>query len=150
MEVTEVGKELKTIRAHISELTTQLEKAKATRETLEQKMIEAMLEEGVNALNIQGVGRFSLVTKAYLSVNSANKPEFFKYLQESGNGDLLKLDVNPMTLKAFLREHLDLMTQKTMQTENKDEIESRNEALEYLKRRGASFFTDRSIRFGAE
>lgn len=116
----------------------------------ETELLEAMVDEGVNSIKIDGVGLLSMRTKNYLNVNAANKPSFYEYLQASGNGGLLKLDVNPRTLTAFLGDHLQELIKAKVQAEGKDEIEARNEALEFLKSKGAAYFSERGISLRAQ
>lgn len=84
-------------------------------EKCESELIELMVENQCPSIAIEGVGRFSLRKRAWLSVNAANKPKFFEYLQASGNGDLLKLDVHTKTLEGFLKKHAEELKQNFMQ-----------------------------------
>jgi hypothetical protein len=111
---------------------------------VETKLLEAMAEEGIKSTKLEGLGRFSLVTKNYLSVTAANKPSFFDYLKASGNGALLKEDVNPKTLTAFLKGHLEEII-KEFSDKGMDTVDARNKALEFLNQKGASYFSERVI-----
>lgn len=143
LELTQKFKELK----HKSESATEVLKEINLEWTdVENQLIEAMGEEGVKSIKIEGLGLFSLTAKSYLSVNAANKPKFYEYLQESGNEALLKLDVNPRTLTAFLKGHLDALINERLGT-GQDEIDARNNALQFLNEKGASYFVDRLISF---
>lgn len=73
----------------------------------EKELIQEMISEGISSIKIEGYGNFILSQSAYPSVNAATKPQFYQYLKASGNGDLLKLDVPPQTLSAFLKRHLE-------------------------------------------
>ena len=115
----------------------------------EKLLIEAMVEEGVNSVDLDGIGKFSMVTKNYLSVNAANKPGFLDYLKSSGNGAIIKEDVNPRTLTAFLKDHLEAVIGTYEQT-GLDKVDARNAALEFLKEKGAAYFSDRGISFRKE
>ncbi len=122
-----------------------LEKLGKEWEETENALIAAMIEEGVNSVRLDGLGLFSLRTTNFLSVNAANKPGFFDYLKEVGHDSILKLDVNPRTLTAFLNEHLKELQSKLCNEKGIDDISARNEALEILNKRGASYFTKRDI-----
>lgn len=115
-------------------------------EEAEQALLAAMVDEGTNSISIAGMGMFVMTTKNYLSVNAASKPQFFQYLKKAGHGALLKEDVNPRTLTAFLKGHLEEVTQKYVAA-GKDAVEARNEALKYLNSQGASYFSDRGVSF---
>lgn len=116
----------------------------------EAELISAMVDEGVNSIEIDGVGIFSIRTKNYLSVNAANKERFFEYLYESGNEHLLKMDVNPRTLTSFLTEHLDSLIKANLKDYDGDSIECRNKMLEFLNEKGANYFTKRDIAMKAK
>jgi hypothetical protein len=115
----------------------------------EKELLEAMTEEGVNSIKVEGVGLMSMRTKNYLNVTAANKSQFYSYLQKSGNGGLLKLDVNPRTLTSFLGTHLEHLIKEKV-TSGADEITARNESLEFLKAQGAAYFSERGISLRAK
>lgn len=114
-------------------------------EECERELLDAMVEEGVNSIDIDGVGKLSMRTENYLSVNTANTPLFYSYLKESGNGTLLKEYVNPRTLTSFLKEHLELKISEIQSVKEIDEFDARNEALEFLKSKGAAYFQKKSV-----
>ena len=62
---------------------------------------EKMDEEGLELLRVEGVGRVSLTSDINVSV--VNKDESFKWLEESGHGDMITETVNASSLKALLR-----------------------------------------------
>lgn len=62
---------------------------------------EKMDEEGLELLKIEGIGRVSLTSD--INVSIINKDEEFKWLEESGHGDLITETVNASSLKALLR-----------------------------------------------
>lgn len=106
------------------------------------ELINLMTEEGVGSLDLDDIGKFSIRTTNYLSVNAQNKEKFYEYLKESGNGSLLKLDVNPRTLTAFLKEHLE-----TVAKSYGEDFEAKNKALAFLNEKGASYFQKREVQF---
>jgi len=142
--LTDLARQYRELRAKKEFQADVLKAISADLSTSESELLEAMVEEGVNSLRIDGVGLLSMKVTNYLSVNVANKPAFFEYLQESGNGGLLKLDVNPKTLTAFLSEHLKALTKDYVDS-GMDEIDARNKALDGLKSKGASYFSERGI-----
>ena len=114
-------------------------------EECERELLDAMVEEGVNSIDIDGVGKLSMRTENYLSVNTANTPFFYSYLKESGNGALLKEYVNPRTLTSFLKEHLELKTAEIAAQKAIDEFDARKEALDFLQGKGAAYFSKKSV-----
>lgn len=145
-QLVELGKKFFELKTKYEEQDKALKELGAQWEVVETELLETMSEEGVNSINIDGLGLFSMSTRNMLSVNAANKEQFWKYLQDSGNGHLLKLDVNPRTLTAFLGEHLTALIE-AKKSEGKMEFEAREEMLKFLNEKGASYFVKRGISF---
>lgn len=112
----------------------------------ETQLLDAMVDEGVKTIKIDGVGMLMMVTTHKGNVVAANKPVFFDYLKESGHDSILKLDVNSMTLSAFLKSHIEELAKK-YEAEGNDEVDARNKAVDFLKEKGASLFSEKTIRF---
>lgn len=147
--VTQLAKEFARLKEEHEKAGEAVKRLADEWNTVETQLLEAMVEEGVNSVSVVGCGLFSLTTKNYLSVKAENKSGFFDYLRQTGNEGLLKLDVNPRTLSAFLKEHLEELVAKAVST-GQDAIDARNHSLEALKNVGASYFSDRTIRFKGE
>lgn len=131
-----------------SESEAQADKLKTynkARDEAESALLDAMVEEGVPSVTIDGLGLFSMTTTNYLSVTAAHKPDFYSYLKESGNGGLLKEDVNTRTLTSFLKGHLVEVTNKFVAEKGVDDFEAKKLALEFLKAKGADYFSERGI-----
>lgn len=144
-QITELARKFKELKHEYGDLEERLKKVNDIWTQTEAALLEAMAEEGVRSVSIEGVGTVTLRTKNYLSVNAANKERFYSYLQEAGHGGLLKLDVNSRTLTAFLKQHHEELTQNLVQGEGLEFIEAREKALEFLNSKGANFFTKRDI-----
>lgn len=144
MELSEIAKYYYDLQTQHETLKKELKELEEKWTEVEIQLQEAMVNEGVNTIKLAGVGTFMMKTKNYLSVTAANKEQFFPYLQESGNGGLLKLDVNSRTLSAFLGEHVEQLKAEKM-AKGVDEVTARNEAIEFLKSKGASAFSERGI-----
>lgn len=144
-KLTALARAYSEVRMQLDEANDAMKNLENTVAEREQDLLNAMVEEGIRSMTIEGVGLLSLKTTNYLSVNAANKENFYKYLQESGNGSLLKLDVNPRTLSAFLKDHLEELIRADCAASNKDEVDARNECLEFLNKKGASYFTKHGI-----
>lgn len=113
---------------------------------IEAKMLESMVDEGVNQIRLPGIGLFSLSTRNFLSVTVANKEKYIEYLENTGNDGLLKVDVNPKTNGAFLDKHLAQLIQEKIDSGECDNVvEGRKKVLEFLNQHGVSYFSERKI-----
>lgn len=112
--------------------------------TCEAELLQAMADEGLASMKIDGIGTLSTRTENYLSVTGEQKHGFYDYLKHSGNGGLLKEEVNPATLKAFLKQHVEELTRQGVEA-GKEEFDARTEAVTFLQAHGASVFTKRGI-----
>jgi hypothetical protein len=68
------------------------------------KIPSKMEEEGVNLINVTGIGRVSLTADMHVSVKADRRPEFFVWLRDNGRGDLVQENINPSTLKAAVKK----------------------------------------------
>lgn len=142
-KISELAKQYREVEAQHEALSKQLKELSEKWTSIESKMMEAFIEEGINSVKLD-TGHFILNTKNYLSVTAANKEQYFEYLKASGNDGILKLDVNPRTNGAFLDRHVEeLVTAKEAEGLNK--IEARDKVLEFLKQKGVSYFSERRI-----
>ena len=145
-----LAKEFRDAKNISDDLTAQLKKVDADWGEIETKLLDAMVEEGVRSVDIEGVGKLSMRVTNYLSVNAANKPRMFEYLKATGNGALIKEDVNPKTLTSFLGKHLEELIAVEMNEDKLDLVQARTKALGLLQAEGASYFTKRGIALGKE
>jgi hypothetical protein len=67
------------------------------------KIPTTMEDDGVDRINVTGVGRVSLTADMHVSVKADKKGEFFVWLRDNGRGDLLQENINPSTLKAAVK-----------------------------------------------
>lgn len=114
-------------------------------EGVEEALMEAMVEEGVGSMRIEGVGLVILATSTRLSLTVANKELGYQYLRESGNGGLLKEEVNAKTLGAFLDSHLTALISERIE-KGLDIVDARESAVKHLNEHGFSYFTQRQVR----
>ena len=143
--IVELARQFKEVRDEHAAQETFLKALTKKWDELEAALLEAMIDEGVNSVDVDGVGKLSMRTENYLSVNAANTDQFYSYLKLSGNGALLKEYVNPRTLSAWLKAHLAEVSQQFKLNGPVDDIEARDMALEFLNKQGASYFTKRGI-----
>ena len=68
------------------------------------KIPAKMEEDGVDRINVTGIGRVSLTADMHVSVKADHKSEFFTWLRDNGRGDLLQENINPSTLKAAVKK----------------------------------------------
>jgi len=68
------------------------------------KVPSKMEEDGVDRINVTGIGRVSLTADMHVSVKAEQKSEFFVWLKDNGRGDLLQENINPSTLKAAVKK----------------------------------------------
>lgn len=69
---------------------------------------DKMEELGFDTVNITGVGRISLRAEMYASIVAEQKEAAFAWLSENGHGALIKDTVNASSLKAFMKEQINL------------------------------------------
>lgn len=143
--IVTLAKRFSEIRAQHEKQTVLLKEISESWDETEGLLMEAMIEEGAKSIRIDGIGLVILASTSFLSVNAASKETFLPYLKESGNGDLIKEDVNSRTLTAFLKGHLEEVTQRFLD-EGMDVVDAKKAALDFLSKRGASYFTKREVR----
>jgi hypothetical protein len=68
------------------------------------KIPSKMEEDGVDRINVTGIGRVSLTADMHVSVKAEQKSAFFVWLKDNGRGDLLQENINPSTLKAAVKK----------------------------------------------
>lgn len=68
------------------------------------KLMEDIQGDG---LNVPGVGYAELVIEIYPSVKKDDEPEFFDWLRDRGDGDLIKESIHYKTLQAWTIEQID-------------------------------------------
>ena len=144
MEIKELAEKFRSIKKRHAEVKAELARVDEEWTEIEQKIMDWMIEEGQKSVTYAGIGRLTMATKNYLSVTADHKPLFFEYLKESGNGDLLKLDVHPKTLGSFLDQHFQNITSQ-LESSGLDQVTAREQALEFLNSKGASFFSKKHI-----
>lgn len=148
-QITELARRFRELKLKSEEQAEVLKQINGEWSVIETELLEAMSEEGVSSVKMEGLGNFIMSVRNMLSVNAANQPSFYQYLKESGNGALLKESVNPATLTAFLKGHLEDVI-KTYIDQGMDTVDARNSALQFLNEKGATYFTKRGITLRGE
>lgn len=67
------------------------------------KIPATMDDDGVDRINVTGVGRVSLTADMHVSIKAEQKAAFHEWLRDNGRGDLLQENINPSTLKAAVK-----------------------------------------------
>ena len=88
-----IGNQEKAINIRIEELTRIL-------------LPEAMDEDGVSNISIDGVGRITLRGEVFASIRADNREAAYEWLRDTGRGSLISETVNASTLKAAVKEWL--------------------------------------------
>jgi hypothetical protein len=68
---------------------------------------EAMEEQGIKNINLDGIGLVYLTADLYTSVPSDKKEDFYEWLEDNGLRDLVTETVNSSTLKAWCKERIE-------------------------------------------
>lgn len=67
------------------------------------KIPAQMEEDGIDRINVTGVGRVSLTADMHVSIKAEKKSDFYQWLRDNGRSDLIAETVNPSTLKATVK-----------------------------------------------
>ncbi len=67
---------------------------------------DKMEDEGINRISIEGVGTVSLHPVTQVSVRKGMQQSLQDWLKTEDAGDLIKLNVNASTLKAYINERI--------------------------------------------
>lgn len=150
MGIVELAANFTNLRNKKDELSATLKAFTANLDEAEKQLLEAMAESGVNSIKLEGLGLFSMRTKNYFNVNAEDKPKFFEYLKNTSNESILKLDINPQTLKAFLSDHFEELVKTQIDFTQEDLVTARQSVQTYLENYGVKCFTDRVVSFKKE
>lgn len=100
---------MKKITKYISDLSKSREREKKyeelvkkeeeKQEELEEKIIQFLLNSGVQSINLVDVGTVFLSKSEYPSIEDV--PKFYMYLRNKGEGSLIKETVHPATLRGW-------------------------------------------------
>ena len=101
-------------------LKTEMDAAREAKEGFEQALYDKFMEEGVQNIKTK-LGTFYVRDEPYASIQPGMTDDFFEWLREGGNGDLIKETIHSRTLTAFIKE----------QTEGK-ELEEDDELTKFI------------------
>lgn len=93
-------REKKTILEHGVELVNK------ESDELQTKIVDLMESLGITHIDVDGVGNCFLTKTIYPKV--VNEEVLFKYLRSHGASDIIKYSVHPQTLKAYVKEVMEV------------------------------------------
>jgi len=104
-EIIEMARNMRMLQAEKSQLEETLKQINVQLDDLRLKQIpEAMAEEDIRTLTIEGVGRVQLAMDLYASIK--DKAAGYEWLQEHGYDGLITEYVQPSTFKAAVKDAL--------------------------------------------
>lgn len=68
------------------------------------KIPTRMEDEGIDRINMPGIGRVALTADMHVSVKAGMRDKFYEWLRDNGRTDLIQENVNPSTLKAAVKK----------------------------------------------
>lgn len=107
MELKDKIERLAELRDVKSQLQEELSKVQQEIDVLTAEINEEMLINGINSINVEGVGTVFLSSRLYASCRQDNMPKLQRWLKEIGQEGLLRPYVSSQTLSAFVRERMD-------------------------------------------
>ncbi len=144
-EIVDLARRFYALKTTHAELKTKLDAIDKEWVAIENDLMEAMVEEGVSTIKVDGAGKFTLASEHYFSATVENKPEVFEYLKKNGHGALIKEDVNARTLSAFCKNMLTEMALSEIRN-GVSSMEAEASAIEKMKNIGFNYFRKRTIR----
>jgi hypothetical protein len=98
-------KELQALKLQDDELKVQAQRLSERLEAIGQVVSDRWLEEGIQSMDIDGVGSFSLHQRLYVS--TGDKDVYKQWLRDHEMGALIQETVAPKTTEALVRERLE-------------------------------------------
>ena len=104
-DIIEMARTMRELQKRKDDIEATLKEINADLDELRLKKIpDAMAEEDLRTLTIEGVGRVQLTRDAHVSL--VDKKLAYEWLQEYGFGHLIQDYVQPATLKAFVKTEM--------------------------------------------
>lgn len=108
------GKSVSELVQLLSELKDKLDRVNDYRTKLNKELEllskvvlpNAMNDEGISSVKVDGVGRVTLRSDIYARIPAANREAAMEWLREHGHGGLIKETVHHGTLRAAMKELL--------------------------------------------
>lgn len=100
MSLSELATQLYNIRERKNELTNTLKEVQGKLDQIESEMLEEMAQEGLNRVDVNGIGSFFIASRRFYKV--ANKEALLDFVYDQGDTDLLS--IQHQTLNAYAKE----------------------------------------------
>lgn len=102
-KITEMVEAYKSLLDQKDEIEAKMKELNASIETAKAELVDAMLEEEVTSVTVDGYS-YSVTPKTRYSKKAGADDELFEMLRDHGLGDLIKETVNAMTLQGAMSE----------------------------------------------
>lgn len=93
LEITQVEEKLKALKGRYEHIVIR-------------KLPTALEAEGLKNFRLASGRGVTCSAQLFVSVNAGDKEAFLNWLENSGQGGIIKRDVAPQTLKAFIKERI--------------------------------------------
>ena len=101
MSLNELIKEMSNIKSRLDDVSAEKTLLQKQFDVLRHQYVpEAMIDQDVSTIKIEGVGRVHLTSDLKISIKAARRQDAYQWLMENGYGDLITDTVNASTLKA--------------------------------------------------
>lgn len=102
-KITELVEAYKSLLDQKDEIEAKMKELNASIETAKAELVDAMLEEEVTSVTVDGYS-YTVTPKTRYSKKAGADDELFEMLRDHGLGDLIKETVNAMTLQGAMSE----------------------------------------------
>lgn len=102
-KITEMVEAYKSLLDQKDEIEAKMKELNASIETAKAELVDAMLEEEVTSVTVDGYS-YTVTPKTRYSKKAGADDELFEMLRDHGLGDLIKETVNAMTLQGAMSE----------------------------------------------
>lgn len=102
-KITELVEAYKSLLDQKDEIEAKMKELNASIETVKAELVDAMLEEEVTSVTVDGYS-YTVTPKTRYSKKAGADDELFEMLRDHGLGDLIKETVNAMTLQGAMSE----------------------------------------------
>ena len=103
MNIAELADQYQAAKDNAERIEAELQDAKAFRDNLKGRLIDAMLEEETDSIGRNG-RRYTVCAKTKYSKAAGADDQLFDLLREQGLGDIIRETVNANTLQAAMKQ----------------------------------------------
>jgi len=105
LNVMDLAKLQGSLKANIDILDSQVKPLKGVYDIIRKgKLPDAMAEEGIRGISVEGTGNVSLTSSVYANVKKENEEAFILWLKDHGHGELVKETIHHSTLRALMEQ----------------------------------------------